>query len=284
MKNLLNIILLSILIILFILLIVLYINYIKDSFSNNEIVVPSVIIAGCARDCSKYLPKVLNKIKELSTNKKVYFIFYENDSKDNTLELLQNFIKDKTGIVITEKLNIKRRTSRIAHCRNKILEHIMNNNLDKKYEYFINMDLDNVNVNLNVSSVNKCLNESNKWDIASVNQTNYYYDLWALRANHKNNNCWNWDICFKTLDKWFPNIKELKNKKNIKTNLQYIPVLSAFGGLTIYKTFLLKNSWYSGEDKKNLKVDDCEHVNFHDSILKNYPNIRFFIIPYMTND
>lgn len=273
-------------ILIFVLLLLLILKFvIKLDFFENENIKKNVIIAGCARDCSKYLPKVLNKIKELSKNKNVYYIFYENNSKDNTLELLQNFVNNKkNAIVITENLNIKRRTPRIAHCRNQILKHIFNNDLDKKYQYFINLDLDNVNENLDIKSVNRCLNESNLWDIASINQKNYYYDLWALRTKHKNNNCWNWDICFKTLDKWFPNIEKLKKKKKINTNLQYIPVLSAFGGLTIYKTYLLRNNWYSGEDKNKSSADDCEHVNFHIDILNKYPKTKFYIIPYMTND
>lgn len=268
----------------------------KDSFENES--EPSLIIGGCARDCGRYLPEVLNKIKELSNNKKVYFIFYENDSRDNTNLILQNFVnevnenKGSNGSneshkahLITEKLNIKRRTPRIAHCRNQILKHIMNNDLHKKYRYFMNMDLDNVNVNLNVESVNRCLNESNKWDIASINQNKKYYDLWALRTNDKKNNCWHNDKCgLNKLYKWFIDIPEIKNLNRIPIEMDYIPVISAFGGLTIYKTNLLKNSWYSGEDKRDSSVDDCEHVNFHERILKNFPKTKFYIIPYMTND
>ena len=66
--------------------------------------------------------------------------------------------------------------------------------------------------------------------------------------------------------------------------MSYIPVISAFGGFTIYKTYLLNNSWYTGEDKNNSKLDECEHVNFHKNILTNFPKTRFYIIPYMTND
>jgi len=260
----------------------------SDSFKNQS--EHSLIIVGCARDCGKYLPKVLNKIKELAKNKKVYFIFYENNSKDNTNMILQNFvnqINNKYNInykahLITEKLNIKRRTPRIAHCRNQILKYIMNNNLINQYDFYINMDLDNVNVNLNINSVNKCLNEENKWDIASISQSKKYYDLWALRTHKKNNNCWHNDRCQpKNLNKWFDNID---GHKGINKNINYIPVLSAFGGFTIYKTYLLNSSWYTGEDKNNSNVDDCEHVNFHSRILNNYPNTKFFIIPYMTND
>tara|TARA_A100001015_G_C15021040_1_gene728008 strand:- start:1779 stop:2624 length:846 start_codon:yes stop_codon:yes gene_type:complete len=255
----------------------------KDSFKNQS--EHSLIIAGCARDCGKYLPKVLNKIKELAKNKKVYFIFYENDSKDNTNIILQNFVNEINNKnnnnykshLITEKLNIKRRTPRIAHCRNQILKYIMNNNLINQYDFYINMDLDNVNVNLNVDSVNRCLNESNNWDIASISQSKYYYDTWALRTHKKKNNS---SGVLKNFNKWFDNI----NGNKINKNINYIPVLSAFGGFTIYKTYLLNNSWYSGEDKNNPNVDECEHLNFHSSILNNFPNTKFFIIPYMTND
>ena len=282
-------IILFILLICVIILTILILNcFCKDLFENEW--KHSLIIVGCARDCGKYLPKVLNKIKELAKNKKVYFIFYENDSKDNTNIILQNFVNEinnKYNInykvhLITEKLNIKRRTLRIAHCRNQILKYIMNNNLINQYDFYINMDLDNVNVNLNIDSVNRCLNESNKWDIASISQSKKYYDLWALRTHKKNNNCWHNDRCQpKNLNKWFDNVD---GHKGINKNINYIPVLSAFGGFTIYKTYLLNNSWYIGEDKNNSNVDDCEHVNFHSRILNNYPNTKFFIIPYMTND
>jgi hypothetical protein len=290
MKKSLNNILLGLLIILVIISVIFSIFCLcKDSFENEK--EPSLIIAGCARDCGRYLPKVLDNIKKLANNKKVYFIFYENDSRDNTNQLLQNFVNEVNGSnnykahLITEKLKIKRRTPRIAHCRNQILKHIMINNLHKKFKYFINMDLDNVNVNLDIVSVNRCLNESNRWDIASINQNNKYYDLWALRTYNKENNCWNKDSCPKhIMKKWFWNVPNLKKLNRIPIENDYVPVTSAFGGFTIYKTNLLKNSWYSGEDKTDPNVDDCEHVNFHKSILNNFPKTRFYIIPYMTND
>ena len=261
----------------------------KDKFEDKKD--ESLIIGGCARDCARYLPQVLNKIKKLANNKKVYFIFYENDSKDNTNQLLLNFLNEvsitpeHTGHLITEKLTIKRRTPRIAHCRNQILKYIMDNKLYKKFKYFINMDLDDVNVNLNVETVNRCLNESNKWDIACINQIKKYYDLWALRTYYKENNCWNNDNCdMYKVGKWFPSIPELRKLKHIPCENDYVPVKSAFGGLTIYKTKLLKNSWYSGEEKNNKDIDDCEHVNFHESILNKFPKTRFYIIPYMINN
>ena len=264
----------------------------KDDDKINDKINDKIIIAGCAQNCSKYLPKILKTLDKLSKNKKVYYIFYENNSKDNTLNILENFVKYRNGLVISEKLNLKnfsRRTPRIAYCRNKIMKHIYDNNLHLTYKYYINLDLDDVNQYINADSVNKCLSESNKWDIASVNQKGYYYDLWALRTNFQNNNCWSKDECPKhTLSEWFPNIKELEKSNKIPRHLNYIPVLSAFGGFTIYKTYLLskdgQHSWYSGYTNNDYSTDDCEHVNFHKSLLNKYPGTRFFIIPYMTTD
>lgn len=120
-----------------------------------------------------------------------------------------------------------------------------------------------------------------KADIASINNPKFYYDLWALRTVDKNNNCWNKDGCNKyTLKDWLP-AHDL-NKTTIPVNYrENIPVLSAFGGFTIYKTFLLKNSWYTGVDNTN--SEECEHCTFHAEILEKYPKARFVIVPSMTN-
>lgn len=250
---------------------------------NNTVY--KIIIVGCARDCAQYLPEVLHNIKLLSKNKDVYYIFYENDSVDNTKELLQTFIdKSKNGKLISEKnVKIPLRTHRIAHGRNTILDFIYTNNLHKKYTYYLNMDLDNVNQYIDIDSVNKCLSENNNWDIASINQTNQYYDLWALRTKFKNNNCWYKDICVNhDMSDWFKYIS-LINEKKISLDFGYLPVLSAFGGLTIYKIKFLNNCFYSGINKDDLSKEECEHVPFHKCILNKYPNIRFYIISYMTN-
>ena len=129
MKTSLKYILLGILIILVVLVLFFVLKLKKNLFEDfNEYTdESSLIIAGCARDCGKYLPYVLKKIKKLANNKKVYFIFYENDSKDNTNKILQNFVNEindennnnQKAHLITEKLNIKRRTPRIAYCKMK---------------------------------------------------------------------------------------------------------------------------------------------------------------------
>lgn len=137
----------------------------------------SVIIAGCVKNCEKYLHIILHKIHELSLGKKTYFIFYENNSTDNSLVLLQNFMINKNGILLSENISIphKLRTVNIAHGRNRILQHIRDNNLYDSYDYFINMDMDDVNLNLDINSVNKCLSESTFYTKYIIIDYNIFY-------------------------------------------------------------------------------------------------------------
>ena len=49
-----------------------------------------VVFAGCAKDCSKYIPKVLDNIKYYSSFfDQSFSIIIENGSSDNTKELLK---------------------------------------------------------------------------------------------------------------------------------------------------------------------------------------------------
>src|SRR5574343_95112 len=88
-----------------------------------------VVFTGIARNIEHDMPKTLRNIKRLNNMFKNpednYFIAYENDSDDRTLELLPDYDFPGHKIIITEK-NIhnkyKNRTERIAHARNKVLD------------------------------------------------------------------------------------------------------------------------------------------------------------------
>ena len=50
------------------------------------------IFAGCVRNCERWLPKVLTNIEKYSSYfLKSHFIFIENDSTDNTKEILKKW-------------------------------------------------------------------------------------------------------------------------------------------------------------------------------------------------
>ena len=71
-----------------------------------------------------------------------------------------------------------------------------------------------------------------------------------------------------------------QNKKPIK-------VLSAFGGLGIYKIKSIKKCKYNGveiktDNKTHFIDEDCEHVKFHEC-MRNNGNDKIYIIPYLNN-
>src|SRR5215472_3687207 len=62
----------------------------------------SVVFAGCARSCSFALPNVLNNVEKIaSLYSDAAFIFVENDSSDNTKEILQAWCRKRPAARLT---------------------------------------------------------------------------------------------------------------------------------------------------------------------------------------
>ena len=60
------------------------------------------IIAGCARNCGLYLPKVINNIIKISSKyERTSFFICENDSKDNTKKVLKNWVEKTENATLT---------------------------------------------------------------------------------------------------------------------------------------------------------------------------------------
>jgi len=239
----------------------------ESDFNNINIsedkLFSSVVVVGTARNIEKFLPTTLNKIQMIcNCFQKSNVIIYENDSNDKTLEILQDWARKNVNVeIITEKSLPGLRTQRIAWGRNIVMKKA----LELNAEYIVVMDLDDVNDKLSKDAFLSTLHITNiDWAAMTANQTDKYYDLWALR----------------TYDDWMPFdcwecvYKEQKGEqicvndryKHIDENEKPILVKSAFGGLGIYKTKYLANSIYDG-GKDNNEV--CEHVSFNENIMKN---------------
>ncbi len=277
----------------------MYISVIRinnfEHFSNIKLKNSTAVIAGCAKDIESYVRISTSKMTDIGNLFEDYkIIIFENDSKDNTLNLLKIFEKNnKNVIIISEKgLNKKpgfTRTCKLAHARNKIIEYVEDNNLTN-YDYFINMDMDERgSEKLNIQNLKEILedNSFNDWAVITANQEKYY-DFWALRTNKNNLNCWSSNgLCFKgqmDLKNWFNNNEYHKfNDNSINENSTPISVLSAFGGLGIYKMEYIKGCRYNSNKIKNLKKrnNDCEHVSFHKCILNKGGKI--YIHPKLIN-
>ena len=90
-----------------------------------------ITIISIFRDSEPYINNCLNKLDSLEkkTNANFEYFFYENDSKDNTKDILKKWMSNKKGKLISENINTpkfgsivnKERFNLLAQFRNKLL-------------------------------------------------------------------------------------------------------------------------------------------------------------------
>jgi hypothetical protein len=143
------------------------------------------------------------------------------------------------------------------------------------------IDLDDANYTpLDPNGILSCFNYSN-WDVMVANSGNgsKYYDVWALRDQNCNYDCWSKVYS----DPSIPFDEAVK--KYVKAHQRVIPktdplhpVDSAFNGLAIYKVSAIKPCChYFGGTTSEV----CEHVHFH-QCLKSH-GAKIFLNPAFCN-
>jgi hypothetical protein len=257
----------------------------------------NVIIYGTIRDIEEHFIKSFTNIDLLSNFfNNVFIIIFENDSRDNTRNLLNNWVSYKNPnspnitkvLILEENLNniFPLRAHRLAYCRNKILNYIFDHNLDTNYQYAIHCDLDDRFWSLDYDSIFNCFQyDLNSWDGMFPINTNYsYYDFWALRCNETwyNKNIFCCEINNNENCKEFENHTSELSEFLINNKNKLISVDSAFNGIGIYKLSSLKNARYSANyeckkcyGKSSGCYEDNDHIGLHKSMVFN--NHKLFI-------
>jgi hypothetical protein len=256
-------------------------------------------ICGTIKNVETYLKKIFENMELIGTLFVDYvIILYYDDSSDNTLKtVLQHQSKnEKIKLIVNTEPPLPYRTHRIAKGRNKCLDMIKS--LYSDFDFFIVMDCDDkccYNLKLNLLDYYITF-DSSRWDALSFNHPEGYYDTWALsKRPHV--------ISYAH----FANVRGQKGGYNLITKLiknsksnELIPCLSAFNGISIYKTELFIDCRYDGTYRldyipknlidENLEVsgklhvfennkEDCEHRHFHfEAVLKN--KARIMISPH----
>lgn len=236
-----------------------------------------VCICGVIRDGEPYFKTTISNLKKIGSLFQEYkIIVIESDSKDQTIHLYSS-INDKNIIFYSmgelEK-DMPAREERIASCRNIYVNHILKNY--KHYDLMIVVDLDDVlQETINPKIFDKCMSQLvyPTWDAVFANQSYRYYDIWALRNDEVNYDCWE-KIVSREMTR---DISITNHQYHIPKNTPYIPVKSAFGGMGIYKIKLLDDTTiYNAKDGNFIR---CEHVSFNDSIVSK--GGKLFIDPSM---
>jgi hypothetical protein len=246
-----------------------------------------LLIVGLARNCEEKIESEVQIITAaFSTAKTVNWLVIESDSDDGTLMKLEKLSKKNEFEFITLGVlrnKYPKRTERIAKCRNHYLEEIRTNTKYRDIDYVIVVDLDGVNSKLTKTAVESCWRLTEKWDVCFANQSEVYYDIWALR--HPvwcPNDCWKtYKFLFNHGISKFEALQKAVYSRmiKIKYNENPIEVNSAFGGLGVYKKNAILSSEYFGLDEKNEEF--CEHVSLHTSLREK--GYRLYIVPSLIN-
>ena len=256
-----------------------------QSFLIPKNIINSISICGIFRNNEKYLknyliPK-LDKIIKIYSYIKFYFYFYENDSTDNTKNILKKFCDIHDAVLFSENINastFKRNTSigrinNICNCRNKLLNMrpfngdwtiIIDSDIyfpDNLIDRFIAKKIPNDLVALTSNGKDhvKCKNHNN---------CNHYYDTLSLIFS---DNSSGFSHFLKTGSKCCPFKDQIDINKWTGYNL--VKVNSSFGGLAIYKTSVLNNTIIKYTSESHINTNHyCEHIGFNKK-LRNYGNI-----------
>ena len=225
------------------------------------------IFVGICRDNGEDIGTVLAYIKITAKYFLDYrIIIFENDSKDKTLQILQQFQANDPKLVIISKSfkNVRRRINMkfLADARNFYLNEMKKPEYDS-FDYVVMVEMD-LSYGWDVRSVIEPFSKAQRWDVSCANgiSDSYFemYDKFAFRRDGDNRTI----TVLGQND--FSNVLEywqnyLPSKKFFfKPNEDILHVKSCFGGIALYKKKII------GECVYDSIKSDCEHVLFHECI------------------
>lgn len=221
------------------------------------------------RDSEGYINDCLDRLDNLekSTDAKFEYFFYENDSKDNTVQILNKWIKGKSGIVKSEVLKEKSygstmeaaRVIKMAKIRNSMAElgKPVNSDFTIVFDSDVCFESNIINEylkysHLNFSMLTPNIRQNVPCKMGSDSQTSYY-DSWSL-VDHDKNQCMTWSS----------NPFYRKQDREKFDNNEPIDVYRSFGGFTLIKSeYFNQSEWFSN--------GQLEHWHFCDKLRKFSP-------------
>ena len=245
------------------------------------------LVVGLVRNCENTIERdVLKLAKALSSARTLKWLLIESDSNDDTIFELERLKASITHFnyislgSLAQKIPL--RTERIAHCRNRYLDEIVQNPTYAKGDYVIVSDFDGMNTLLTPEAIASCFARQD-WDVCTANQRAPYYDIWALRHP-----LWSPADCIRE----FKFLKDMgageegalsaaifSKMLRISEDSNWIEVNSAFGGLAIYRRDAIGDARYNGLNE--LGEEQCEHVALHSTMRS--AGFKIFVNPRLVN-
>jgi hypothetical protein len=213
------------------------------------------------RDSEELAKRTLKQLENLEdlTGFSFSFYFYENDSKDDTPEILSQWIDARRGVFLSEKLNAKKfgsvtdpeRMKLLCECRNKCKSLAGENQSDYSLliDSDIEFDVENFVLQLKFlqDTPNAVMTTANVRqgipDYTFHQAADSYYDAYAFKDSHGNDGMYFSDCpSFSRNDQF-----NWKIGKPIKC-------MSSFGGFAIIKSEIFNKVSWSADI-------NCDHVN-----------------------
>tara|TARA_B110000046_G_scaffold11845_1_gene11744 strand:+ start:685 stop:1491 length:807 start_codon:yes stop_codon:yes gene_type:complete len=218
-----------------------------------------VVLGGCARDIANDIEISLNDMIKVGEECSDYVIIvYENDSVDRTLDILQQYARANSRIIVlSEKKVPGSRTERLAHGRNMIVNMIRRDY--RQFDFFINMDMD-YSQPIAFSFMDILPTWKEEWNVLTAVSRERYYDWWAFRSK---------DLlpydCWDSLENKDGDCYAIDKKYSLNMPKRITRVDSAFNGIGVYRIQRIvdSNCVYVGRIGD---TDKCEHVEFNKCI------------------
>lgn len=215
----------------------------------------TLLVAGITLNNEKHINDVLTNVeKYCSLFNDYYTVFIDGYSYDNTFNIIKKWCNNDI-----EKRKIYRQPDKgyprplsLQQARNMYLS-LLEDKFGKDV-YLLILDCDEVNSkNMNIEHFKSNFKYSG-WDAMFANCSKIYYDIWALRTEECNYDCW--EMVNKYKDQSYVD----KHHKHIPCDAPLIECDSAFGGAGLYNTEKLKGLRYFSFLTER---DICEHVPFN---------------------
>lgn len=249
--------------------------YSANVIEGKEIASTSnVLICGIARNISTVLPYTIARIERLGSYFKKYHVYiFENDSSDDTPQILHRWHLDNPSNITIESLKLNFptftdprgivRRKFMSMARNKYLAFALGYVTYNLTHFVIIFDLDLLG-GWSYHGIFNSLGQSHRWDIVGSNSMIYqedggsprrlFYDSWAFRP----------------LDHPEALSDSEVNLYTFRRGEPLVQVNSCFGGLAIYKTHFLS-------ENINYDETDCDHPTLHNALIER--GYKIFLNP-----
>lgn len=236
------------------------------------------------RDSAKDIDQTLKQLEDLESLKRFDFsyYFYENDSKDNTVEILNKWLSSRSGELKSESLNAQKfgstedpkRMKFLVSCRNKCKGLAKENNSDYSLIFDSDIKFNKENFKLQLQRLNNLESavmvtancRQNLPDLTFGFDSCSYYDVYAFRDRCGSKGMYFSDCPSYQRDDQF----DWKIGKPIIT-------MSSFGGFAILRSEVFNKVKWSADihcDHVNMCFDISRYGNIYcDPKSKVYANI-----------